>query len=33
MKSLFEALEKLDHASLVAKKKLTVPFVKQALDL
>lgn len=28
MQDLFEALEKLDHASLAAKRKLTIPFVK-----
>ena len=33
MASLFEALEKLDQASLVAKRKLTVPFVKEVLKL
>ncbi len=33
MRSLFEALDKLDHASLVAKRKLTVPFVKEVLAL
>ena len=29
MHALFELLEKLDHESLVAKRKLTVPFIKQ----
>ena len=33
MSSLFAALEKLDHASLVAKRKLTVPFVKEVLSV
>lgn len=31
MQSLFELLDKLDSASLVAKRKLTVPFVKELL--
>ncbi len=31
--SLFIALEKLDHASLVAKRKLTIPFVKAILKV
>lgn len=31
--SLLEALEKLDHASLVAKRKLTIPFVKSVLNI
>ena len=33
MGSLFEAIEKLDQASLVAKRKLTVPFVKEVLGI
>lgn len=32
MHTLFELLEKLDHESLVAKRKLTIPFVKQFLE-
>ena len=32
MHSLFSTLDKLDRASLVAKKKLTIPFVKDLLD-
>ncbi|EPC04620.1 DNA replication initiation factor [Litchfieldella anticariensis FP35 = DSM 16096] len=32
LSELFEALEILDRASLSAKRKLTIPFVKQALD-
>lgn len=32
MHTLFELLEKLDHESLVAQRKLTIPFVKQFLD-
>ncbi len=31
MQSLFELLDKLDNASLVAKRKLTVPFVRELL--
>jgi len=31
MTELFEMLNKLDHASLVAKKRLTIPFVKSVL--
>ncbi|MBN4080134.1 DnaA regulatory inactivator Hda [Beggiatoa alba] len=31
MQSLFELLEKLDNASLVAKRKITVPFVRELL--
>lgn len=31
MASLFGALEKLDHASMVEKRKLTIPFVKEVL--
>lgn len=31
--SLFGLLDKLDEASLVSKKKLTIPFVKELLDL
>ena len=30
---LFEVLEKLDHASLAAKRRLTIPFVKEVLSL
>lgn len=33
MKTLFEALKKLDHASLQAQRKLTIPFVKEILQL
>ena len=33
MKTLFEALEKLDQASLQAQRKLTIPFVKEILSL
>lgn len=32
MHSLFQLLDKLDQASLIAKKKLTIPFVKNLLD-
>jgi len=32
MNSLFELLDKLDVASLVEQRKLTIPFVKQYLD-
>lgn len=32
MTELFEVLNKLDHASLVAKKRLTIPFVKSVLE-
>ncbi|MDH5572845.1 MAG: DnaA regulatory inactivator Hda, partial [Gammaproteobacteria bacterium] len=28
MKSLFEMLDRLDHASLAAQRKLTIPFVR-----
>ena len=31
--SLFAMLKKLDHASLVSKRKLTIPFVKEVLQL
>lgn len=31
--SLFDALDRLDHASLQAKKKLSVPFVKSVLEI
>ena len=31
MRDLFFLLEKLDHASLIAKRKITVPFVKQVI--
>jgi len=30
---LFAILERLDSASLAAKRKLTIPFVKEVLDL
>ncbi len=33
MPSLYAALEQLDHASLVAKRRLTIPFVKSVLTL
>lgn len=33
MGSLFQILEKLDHASLVAQRKLTIPFVKSVLRI
>ena len=33
MKTLFNALEKLDQASLQAQRKLTIPFVKEILSL
>lgn len=33
MVSLFHALERLDQASLIAKRKLTIPFIKQVLML
>ncbi|SUC10318.1 DnaA regulatory inactivator Hda [Pasteurella canis] len=33
MHTLFNALKKLDHASLQAKRKLTIPFVKEILNL
>jgi DnaA-homolog protein len=32
MRDLFSVLEKLDHASLAAKRKLTIPFVKSVID-
>ncbi len=32
MHNLFQVLDKLDRASLIAKKKLTIPFVKSLLD-
>ena len=32
MHNLFSTLDRLDRASLVAKKKLTIPFVKELLD-
>jgi DnaA family protein len=32
MHSLFEVLERLDHASLVAQRRLTIPFLREALD-
>lgn len=31
--TLFNALEKLDHAALVAKKQLTLPFIKEVLNI
>lgn len=33
MKTLFSALNQLDHASLSSKRKLTIPFVKESLAL
>ncbi|MCW8996826.1 MAG: DnaA inactivator Hda [Psychromonas sp.] len=33
MSTLLKTLDKLDNASLVAKRKLTIPFVKEVLDL
>ncbi|HBO37986.1 MAG TPA: DnaA regulatory inactivator Hda, partial [Pasteurellaceae bacterium] len=33
MHTLFDALERLDQASLQAKRKLTIPFVKEILGL
>lgn len=33
MSALFNALDKLDHASLAERRKLTVPFVKQVLEI
>lgn len=32
LSQLFEVLDRLDHASLSAQRKLTIPFVKQVLD-
>jgi DnaA family protein len=32
MHSLFAWLDKLDHATLVSKKKLTVPFVRELIE-
>ncbi|XQW92104.1 DnaA regulatory inactivator Hda [Candidiatus Paracoxiella cheracis] len=32
MTELFKVLNKLDHASLVAKKRLTIPFIKRVLE-
>ena len=32
MNSLFDLLEKLDRESLVAQRKLTIPFVRQFID-
>lgn len=32
MHDLFSALEKLDHASLATKRKLTIPFIKSVMD-
>jgi len=32
MNSLFDVLERLDHASLQARRKLTIPFVKEIMD-
>jgi chromosomal replication initiation ATPase DnaA len=33
MHVLFQALEKLDHFSLAAQRRLTVPFVKEVLGV
>ncbi len=33
MRSLFHALDQLDRASITAQRKLTIPFVKEILDL
>ena len=33
MRTLLTTLNELDHASLDAKRKLTIPFVKEALKL
>ncbi len=33
MQELFETLEKLDHASLAEQRRLTIPFVKQILNI
>lgn len=33
MSELFKVLNKLDHASLIAKKRLTIPFVKSILNI
>ena len=32
MHSLFDVLERLDHASLVAQRKLTIPFLREQLE-
>jgi DnaA family protein len=31
-KSLFDLLNVLDHLSLIEQRKLTIPFIKQAMD-
>jgi DnaA family protein len=33
MKSLIDALDKLDKVSLAEKRRITIPFVKQVLDV
>jgi DnaA family protein len=33
MRTLFVTLDKLDHASITAQRKLTIPFVKEILAL
>ncbi|VDY33982.1 DnaA-homolog protein hda [Morganella morganii] len=33
MRTLFDMLDRLDHASIVAQRKLTIPFVKDILRL
>ncbi|MGL5222796.1 MAG: HdaA/DnaA family protein, partial [Plesiomonas shigelloides] len=33
MRTLFDTLDKLDHASIAAQRKLTIPFVKEILSL
>lgn len=33
MRTLFTTLDRLDHASIAAQRKLTIPFVKETLDL
>lgn len=33
MRSLWQALEQLDQASMIAKRRLTIPFIKQTLNL
>ncbi len=33
MRTLFETLDRLDHASITAQRKLTIPFVKETLGL
>ena len=32
MHSLFDVLDELDHASLVAQRRLTIPFLREALE-